>query len=246
MKSLLRSPFVIAILGRIIWAWMALIGRTVRWRIEGTETLKGCLAAEGPGVVLASWHETILLIPSGWTREVRHWKERRARAAMMVSLSPDGASVSEAVRHLDLDVVRGSKSNKKKTDKDKGGVRALAEAAKRLREGGLICMTPDGPRGPRRVATGGAVTLAQRVGAVVVPYALSVKPAPRLKTWDRFILPLPFTRGGMVFGAPIPCLRDADPEALQLALQTGMDAATRRAEELAGYPPQQDAAGAAP
>lgn len=246
MKSLLRSPFVVAVLGRIIWAWMVLVARTTRWTVEGTDGLKAHLAAGGPGAVLACWHETILLMPSVWIREVRGWPERKARAAMMVSLSPDGASVSEAVRHLDIDVVRGSKSNKKKTAKDKGGLRAIAEAAGRLREGGLICMTPDGPRGPRRTATAGAVTLAQRAGGVVVPYAMSSRPAPRLDTWDRFILPLPFARGGIVFGPPIACGRDDDTETLRMALQTGMDMATRRAEELAGHRAEPASAGAKP
>lgn len=235
MKSLLRSPFFVTVLGGLIWAWMAVIGRTVRWKIEGADTARAWLGRGGPGIVLAGWHETIMLMPSGWNRQIRHWPERRAPTAMMVSLSPDGASVTEAIRHLGLDVVRGSKSNKKKADKDKGGLRAIAEAAGRLRDGGIICMTPDGPRGPRREASIGAVTLAQRTGAVIVPYAVASKPAHRLNTWDRFILPLPFTRGGIVFGPPIACGRDDDAESLRLALQSGMDIATRRAEELAGY-----------
>lgn len=245
MKSLLRSPFFVALIGRLIWAWMVLIGRTVRWRIEGTGTIRAHLAAGGPGVVLACWHETILLIPSGWTREVKGWPERKVRTAMMVSLSPDGEPVSEAIQHLDIDVVRGSKSNKKKTNKDKGGARAIADASKRLRDGAIVGMTPDGPRGPRRVASAGAVTLAQRAGAVVVPYALSSKPALRLNSWDRFIIPLPFTRGGIVFGPPIRCSREADVETLREALQTGLDEATRRAEELAGHRAAPAPAGAA-
>ncbi|OZB11748.1 MAG: hypothetical protein B7X53_18595, partial [Hyphomonas sp. 34-62-18] len=80
--------------------------------------------------------------------------------------------------------------------------------------------------------------LAQRSGAAVMPYAISTRPAPRLNSWDRFIIPLPFTRGAIVFGSLIDCPRDASPEALQEALQRGMDEATRRAETLAGYPVQ--------
>jgi lysophospholipid acyltransferase (LPLAT)-like uncharacterized protein len=245
MKSLFRSPFMVALLGYIIWFWMALIGRTTRWRIEGAEGARHVLTPAGPGLILASWHETILLMPSGWNRSIRHWPERRAPTAMMISLSPDGEAVARAVEHLDLDIVRGSASNKKKAAKDKGGLRAIAEASKRLKDGGTICMTPDGPRGPRRIATAGAVTLAQRAGATVVPYAVSSKPARRLDSWDRFIIPLPFARGAIVFGPPIDCPREACLEDLQQALQTGMDAATRRAEELAGYPAAPDLAGAA-
>ena len=94
-------------------------------------------------------------------------------------------------------------------------------------------------------ASGAARLLAQRAGAAVVPYAVSSKPAPRLDSWDKFIIPLPFARGAIVFGPPIDCPREARLEDLQQALQTGMDAATRRAEELAGYPAAPDLAGAA-
>ncbi len=245
MKSLLRSPLVAAVLGFLIWSWMALVAYTIRWRIEGAEGARQSLAGRSTGIVLACWHETILMMPSGWYRSIQGWPERRERLAMMVSLSPDGIAVANAVVRLDIDVVRGSASNKKKSAKDKGGLRAIAEASKRLKDGGTICMTPDGPRGPRRIATAGAVTLAQRAGAAVVPYAVSSKPAPRLDSWDRFIIPLPFARGAIVFGPPIECPREARLEDLQQALQTGMDAATRRAEELAGYPAAPDPAGAA-
>jgi len=78
-----------------------------------------------------------------------------------------------------------------------------------------------------------------------VPYAVSSKPAPRLNSWDRFIIPLPFARGAIVFGPPIECPREASLTDLQQALQTGMDTATRRAEELAGYPATPDPDGAA-
>ena len=246
MKSLLRSPLVAAVLGFLIWSWMALVAYTIRWRIVGAEDARAALGGGPSGIVLACWHETILMMPSGWYRSIQGWPERGGhRLAMMVSLSPDGIAVANAVVRLDIDVVRGSASNKKKAAKDKGGVRAIAEASRRLKDGGVICMTPDGPRGPRRIATAGAVTLAQRAGATVVPYAVSSKPAPRLDTWDKFIIPLPFARGAIVFGPPIDCPREARLEDLQQALQTGMDAATRRAEELAGYPTAPDLAGAA-
>lgn len=245
MKSLLRSPFISSLLGYVIWAWMAVVSRTTRWRIEGAAEARAAYDGHPAGLIVACWHETILLMPSGWSREVRHWPERRGRGAMMISLSQDGEPVAKAIRHLDLDVVRGSSSNKKKAGKDKGGIRAIAEASKRLKDGGFICMTPDGPRGPRRIASAGAVTLAQRTGAAILPYAIASKPAPRLDSWDRFIVPLPFTRGAIVFGPMIDCPRETAPETLRERLQSGMDAATRRAEKLAGYPAEPPPAGAA-
>ncbi|MFN7056374.1 lysophospholipid acyltransferase family protein [Hyphomonas sp.] len=238
MKAFFRSAPVVTVLGWLIWAWMALVGRTVRWTVEGERETRSELAERyAPGVVATSWHETIMLLPSGWRHYARHWPERRGRVAMMISLSADGEPVARAIRHLDLDAIRGSAGNRKKADKDKGGLRAIAEAAGRLREGGYVCMTPDGPRGPRRIASAGAVTLAQRSGAVLVPYAITSRPAIRLNSWDRFMIPMPFGRGAIVFGGVIDAPRETDPKALQAALQRGMESAMGRAEALIGLAP---------
>jgi lysophospholipid acyltransferase (LPLAT)-like uncharacterized protein len=237
MKSLLRSPVTVAVLGFLIWAWMALVARTTRWTIEGEADARKVLTTEGQGIVLAGWHESIILMAAGWLRSIRHWPEHRTRTSMMVSLSPDGAAITAAVIRLDLDVVRGSASNKKKADKDKGGLRAIADASRRLKEGGVVCMTPDGPRGPRRIASAGAATLAQRAGARIVPYGVSSRPAGRTGSWDRFLLPAPFGRGAIVFGPPIECPRDMSIDELSARLQTAMEEATRRAETLAGHLP---------
>jgi hypothetical protein len=77
--------------------------------------------------------------------------------------------------------------------------------------------------------------IAQRAGVPILPYALSVKPATRLSTWDRLIIPWPFTRGAIVFGPPLETRRDLDPVDLQAELQKRLDAATARADMLAGY-----------
>lgn len=234
MKGLFRSPPVVFVLGWFLWAWMACLAHTVRWRIEGACEARHALAAAGsPGVVIACWHETLLLMPSGWLKALRQWPEKRARTAMMVSLSPDGQAVAKAVQRLGIDVIRGSSRNRRKAAKDKGGARAIAEACAGLRSGNYVCVTPDGPRGPRRVASPGAVMMARRAGGLILPYALAIRPAIRLGSWDRLLFPLPFSRGGIVFGTPIACPKDASAEDLQAALQKAMEKVTERAEDLA-------------
>lgn len=232
MKSLLHSSFVAALLGRLIWAWMALVARTVRWTVEVDAQARDAWR-DNDGVVVASWHSRIMILPVGWIRFIRGWKDRVNKGAMLISLSPDGEAVARAINHLGLHSVRGSAANKKKR-KDKGGARAIAEAVRLLKSGTAVCITPDGPRGPAEVVSPGAVMIAQRAGAPIVPYALSVKPAWPLNTWDRFIIPFPFTRGAIVIGPPIATPRTAEPDTLQAELQTRLDAATRRADMLAG------------
>ncbi len=232
MKSLFRSSIVAAILGRLIWAWMALVAHTVHWTVEVDPAARQAWR-DNDGVVVASWHSRIMILPSGWIRFIRGWNDRVNKAAMLISLSPDGEAVARAIDHLDLHAVRGSAANKKKR-KDKGGARAIAEAARLLKSGNAVCITPDGPRGPAEKVSPGAIMIAQRAGTPIVPYALSVKPCWRLKTWDRFIIPFPFTRGAIILGPPVEAPRSADTETLRTELQVRLDEATRRADMLCG------------
>lgn len=233
MKSLLRSGPVVALIGGLIWLWMALIRRSVRWTVEGEAEAKTAWAA-APGMIVAAWHSRILLLPSGWNMMIRHWPGRTGPSSMLISLSRDGEAVARAIKHLGLEPIRGSAGNKKKKRKDKGGARAIAEAVRRLKRGGAVCITPDGPRGPREVAGLGPILLAQRAGVPILPYALASAPVRRLATWDRFIIPFPFTRGAIVFGPVLQTRREDDPETLRAELQRRLNAATLRAEDIVG------------
>ncbi len=229
MKRFFRSAPVVAVLGRLIWLWMVTISATVRWTVEGEESARAAWA-EAPGAIIASWHRGIMLMPSGWRRHMSRWPGRQARIAMIVSLSPDGEAIGRAVQMLDIDLIRGSSGNKKKIGKDKGGVVAVIESARRLKENGCVCITLDGPRGPAEQVTAGTIFIAQRAGAGILPYAISSTPAFRANSWDRFLLPLPFTRGAIVFGPMLRASPELDPEALRLELQARMDTASARAE----------------
>ncbi|MEM8921437.1 MAG: hypothetical protein AAGB25_08700, partial [Pseudomonadota bacterium] len=83
----------------------------------------------------------------------------------------------------------------------------------------------------------GIVKTAQIANAPIMVYAVASAPAKRLNTWDRFLLPLPFGKGAVVFDGPINAPKDADPEAVRLELETRMRAAYAKAEALAGLAP---------
>lgn len=231
MKSILRSAIVASILGWLIWAYMALCNRTIRWSVEGEEAaLKVWL--DYPNIIVAAWHSTILLLPSGWNRIIQKWPNQKTRSAMLISLSKDGEPVAKAIKHLGLEAVRGSSTHKGKK-RDKGGMKALAEALRILKNGGGICITPDGPRGPAEIAQNGPIIMAQRTGAPILPYAIVSAPRKRLNTWDKFRIPYPFTRGALVFGeAVIPGDND-DRETLRARLEVSLNTAMARAEDIA-------------
>ena len=115
----------------------------------------------------------------------------------------------------------------------------MAEAVRLLKSGTAVCITPDGPRGPAEIVSPGAIMIAQRAGTPILPYALSVRWAKRLGTWDRLIIPFPFSRGAIVYGPSLDAPRDATPEALRVELQKRLDAATSRADMLAGCKPDE-------
>ena len=232
MKAFFRSTPVAACLGAIIWAYMALCGRTIRWRVEGLEGARASWTSQN-AIIVAAWHSTILTLPTGWTKFMRKWPGRRAPSAMLISLSDDGEPVARAIQHLGLQSIRGSKANKRK-GKDKGGGAAIATATKLLKSGGALCITPDGPRGPRQRAGLGPILIAKRAKAAILPYALATSPSWRLKTWDRFQLPLPFARGAIVFGETVTLVDNPSPEAMRLLLEQRLNDATARAERLCG------------
>ncbi|WP_084418711.1 lysophospholipid acyltransferase family protein [Henriciella litoralis] len=208
MKWLFRNPIFSSALGYLIWAYMVLCARTMRWSTEGEEQFREAWSGDR-GLIVAAWHSRILLLPSIWTRFVRKMPAKAHPTAMMISLSRDGEFVAQAVSHLGIDVVRGSSTHKKKK-KDKGGSAAIMETTKRLRAGSVVCLTPDGPRGPAEQAQAGPVILAQRSNALIIPYALDCKPAFRLKTWDRFMVPIPFAKGTIVLGQPLEFRKGQD------------------------------------
>ena len=231
MKSLLRSPVIQTVLSWIIWAYMVLIGRTIRWTVEGLDDFYA-LWDRPEGFIVASWHSRIFLIPSMWSKFLRKRRGHKKPPAILISLSRDGAFVAQAAERLGVQVIRGSASNKKKQDKNKGGAAAIREISQLLDEGNAVCLTVDGPRGPRQRAGLGSVLLAQRKNAQIIPYAVATAPSKRLRSWDRFVIPFPFTRGAIVMGTPIDVSRGENSEAIRFQLEAALNAATKRAEDI--------------
>ena len=119
-------------------------------------------------------------------------------------------------------------------------VNALARRVRALQSGQSVTFTPDGPRGPRMRAGDGVVSAARLSGAPVVPFAFSATRRRILGSWDRFLLPWPFGRGVIVWGAPIEVDRDADADeraAARERIEQSISAATERADRRAGHAP---------
>jgi lysophospholipid acyltransferase (LPLAT)-like uncharacterized protein len=197
-----------------------LLGSTLRLRVTGIEPLLPLWAARRP-LIYAAWHGRILMLP---------WLTRRLHAAygarvprVLASRSRDGELIARFSAAFGLAVVRGSSS--------RGGALALRALARALREGDDVAVVPDGPRGPAGELQPGIVTLAVMTAAPVVPLAFAACPARRLRSWDRFVVPLPFARCAVIFGAPIVVDPDGDRELARKTIQRALDEVTAEAEQ---------------
>lgn len=158
------------------------------------------LTTAGKPVMFCLWHDE--LFPLMHVR--RDW-----RIVTLVSRSRDGEYLARLLQALGLITARGSSS--------RGGTSALLQAARLMREEKYNgCITVDGPRGPRHVAKDGAVFLAFHIPAPIVPIRVFMKKAKVFRSWDRFQLPLPFSRVHVAFGEPYQVsATDFSPEELE-------------------------------
>jgi lysophospholipid acyltransferase (LPLAT)-like uncharacterized protein len=141
----------------------------------------------GGRVLLCCWHQQFF-------SAIRHFKTYSAHhPALMISQSKDGDIIAKIAEKTGWHTVRGSSS--------RDGGRALKEMVVCLTRSGLAGHIVDGPRGPAGVVKAGAVQLARSTRAIVVPLYTSANSAWYFNSWDRFMLPKPFARVTLSFGA---------------------------------------------
>ena len=219
MKTLLRHPVAQATLAKVLGLYLAFALRTTRWSLEGHEYMAP--HAAGAPVVVAFWHERLPMMPMLWVKARQSPEGRgvRNRVHVLVSQHRDGRFIGAVVSRFALDVVLGSSS--------RGGARGLRLLLNLLAGGDHIAITPDGPRGPRRVAAAGVAQLAALAGAPVLPCAAQTTRHRVLPTWDRMVVPLPFGRGVVVCLPTITVQRDAWQDAVPAIAEALTEAANR-------------------
>lgn len=223
MKQLFRAGWVQSTLAFILAAYLRAALATIRWRHEGRERAEAIWNAKGP-VLVCFWHSRIPVSPAcwplGWAQEPR----------AVISLSPDGEFIAKAMERIGFPAIRGSSRKDSDPTKEKRGAGAFRDILRWLKDGGGVAITPDGPRGPPEVMKEGPPLLARLSKAPVLLVGMASGPCLRLKSWDKALVPLPFTRGVIVWDGPFHAGPDDDLEALRLDWQARLSAATRKAE----------------
>ncbi|MEI8293470.1 MAG: lysophospholipid acyltransferase family protein [bacterium] len=146
----------------------------------------------GSPVIVCFWHNRILGITFAFDRK---YPKKRPGVTVLTSPSKDGEILARLVGAFGMEAVRGSSSRR--------GSQALFELVRLIRGGRDIAVTPDGPRGPRYSLGPGVILLAQSTGARIVPLHASFSRCVRMKTWDGFIIPLPFSRVSVTIDSAI-------------------------------------------
>jgi lysophospholipid acyltransferase (LPLAT)-like uncharacterized protein len=198
-----------------------LLGATLRTRTVGVDGIRAHWASGRP-VIYAVWHGRLLMM--AWANARLRRTAGARPVTVLASRSRDGDLVAAYVGRFGLEAVRGSSS--------RGGTAALRALVGAVRGGRDVAVVPDGPRGPREQCRPGVVALAALTGAPVVPLAFAARPARRLRTWDRFLVPAPFARGVLVFGPPIHVAPGDDRDRAVKDVARALDDATIEADRL--------------
>lgn len=203
----------------LIWVAVRAVAGTLRYRYhDGSGFYEG--KAKGPAIYCV-WHNRLALcmqIYYGYAQP----RNPTAGLAAMVSASKDGAFLSSVLERFGVQAVRGSSSRR--------GPQALLELTTWAERGHDLAITPDGPRGPCYVVQDGIMSLAQVTGLPILPASYHLGWKIRVKSWDRFQIPLPFSRCDVNVGKPlrIPAeASDAEREALRQQLEQEMKALSK-------------------
>lgn len=205
------------VLGTLAGWFMKLWAATLRYEIEDRSGV--CTPGNfATPVMFALWHNRIFTLPPIWHKTGGNSR----KSVVLTSASHDGAMLSHAMAVFGLGAVRGSSSRR--------AVAALVGMKRALKEGLDVCITPDGPRGPRYEFQPGVVKIAESSGVPIIPIHATYASAWRLKTWDRLVIPKPFSRVRVVFDEKlvVPAGMDeaafaAECDRLQAILRAGTD-----------------------
>lgn len=172
---------------KLVWLLIHLIVKSCKLKVTGIETVEKLRKQDIP-IIYAYWHRHIF---------VTIYRFKKTGARPLISLSEDGELVSQIAIEFGMNPVRGSSS--------RGGARAFLALVNTIKEDNSeVLITADGPKGPSRQIKDGTIRLAQKTNAVIVPICWHAsREKVFVKTWDRFKIPLPFSKITYAYGEPV-------------------------------------------
>lgn len=203
----------------LLYGLIRSVAATIRFQMDDGSGILGGPPAQR--IIFSIWHNRLALSLIMYRRYLLKRSPDR-RLAAMVSASRDGGLLARILEHFGVEPVRGSSSRR--------GPQALRELVTWGEQGFDLAITPDGPRGPCYRVQEGVISAARLTGLPIVPVSYELNWKIRLKSWDRFQVPLPFARCRIVSGPIVRVPReatDAERESLRIKLEQTMQAITR-------------------
>jgi hypothetical protein len=177
-KFTFSQRLVLAVVPRLVWALLWIVSRTWRFEVIAPDGVIPVLFGERPGPeIYCFWHQCVLPCTVYF---------RRSHATILISRSFDGELVTRILKMFGFDAVRGSSS--------RGAREGLLGLARVIESGGTAIFTADGPLGPIHRTKMGPIKLAQMTGAPIGCFHLEPEYAWTMRSWDKFLVPRPFTR----------------------------------------------------
>ncbi len=184
----MKKRLTIIALKLILWRVLLLWCRTLRFTFVHDDALKQ-LHREKKNYVIAFWHGSMFV---GW---FLHRPEEGGRISALVSQSKDGEFLSTVLERWKYSMIRGSSHI--------GGKEAMQLMVDSVKSGSALAITPDGPRGPRQRMKMGAVRTAQRTNVPLILAGIAMEKKKHLRSWDRFEVPMPFSRIAVHYSEPV-------------------------------------------
>lgn len=209
-KYTLKQRLIIRSAGVVLYWLIRLIGMTLRFEVRGGENHR-----EGEPLVYCFWHNRIPIATYFW---------RDRGIVVMSSQSFDSEYIARFIQRFGYGAARGSST--------RGARSALIQMIRAVRAGRSAAFTVDGPRGPIYQAKPGALLLAARSGAAILPFSISLDRCWRLPSWDRIEIPKPFARAYVVIGRPFH-VADPDDPAEQERFQSALEELRAESDRLA-------------
>ena len=183
-------------------------------------------------IILAFWHGRIMIATFA-SHKVRFYSKK---FAILASKHKDATFIVYIMKFLNFTCITSSSVNQKKQNLNKSSTGDMLNLIKKIRcQNYSLAITPDGPRGPANQINGQISTIAKLANATIIPASFSSSKKITLKTWDKFLIPLPFCKNYIVFETPIEIDKEASKKDLQKInsnLKTAINKATKKADSL--------------
>ena len=197
LKKILKSYIGIACLSFLASFYIRFVYWTSRWTRKNFD-IPAKYLEEGKPFLTCFWHGRLLMLPYGW---IKVPTKKKHKFFMLISTHNDGRLISKTVGWFGIKTIAGSTN--------RGGSHALRQIIKTSKAGHTIGITPDGPRGPYDSVSQGTIKIAELCKLDILPITFSTSRSKIFKSWDKFFLPLPFSKGVIMWGDPIKITKDS-------------------------------------